>query len=91
MENSGEFWSNGWMIWLLIPLFFMMMGPRSGRACGSRRRSSRSKDEIARLKDELETSQSQISALKARLEAVETIVTDEEAELRREFYKLQQS
>ena len=44
-----------------------------------------------RLKQELEDSQAQINALKTRLEAVETIVTDEEAELRREFYKLQNS
>ena len=93
MDNSAEFWSYAWVIWLIIPLFFMTAGRKGGAwNCSPRtHRSSRSQSEITRLKDELETSQAQINALKARLEAVETIVTDEEMELRREFYKLQQS
>lgn len=93
MDNSGEFWSYAWVIWLIIPLFFMTAGRKGSIwGCSSpRQRSSRSQDEITRLKNELETSQAQIDALKSRLEAVETIVTDEEMELRREFYKLQQS
>ncbi|MEM9571875.1 MAG: hypothetical protein AAF996_10430 [Pseudomonadota bacterium] len=85
---------NSWILWMIIPfLFFMMAGRGSGQwgcAPRSRRRShSRKSEEISRLKQELEESQAQINALKSRLEAVETIVTDEEAELRREFYKLQ--
>lgn len=84
---------NSWIWWIVIPLAFSMFASRNGAwGCQpqSRHRShSRKSDEINRLKKELEDSQSQINALKSRLEAVETIVTDEEAELRREFYKLQ--
>ncbi len=86
---------NSWILWMIIPLMFFMFAGRGGQwACApmSRRsRHARKSEEIARLKQELEDSQTQISALKSRLEAVETIVTDEEAELRREFYKLQNS
>lgn len=87
---------NSWIMWMIIPfLFFMMAGRGAGNwgcAPRSRRRSHRHKsEEITRLKRELEDSQTQINALKSRLEAVETIVTDEEIELRREFYKLQNS
>jgi len=82
-----------WMIWLLIPAFFMCTGRRSDRHYSRRRRhrSSHRSEEISRLKAELTASQSQIDALKTRLEAVETIVTDEEAELRWEFHKLQEN
>jgi len=83
---------NSWIMWMIIPFMFFMFAGRGGRgSCAgrSRRRHSRKSEEIARLKQELEGSQAQINALKSRLEAVETIVTDEEAELRREFYKLQ--
>ena len=84
---------NSWILWMVIPFMFFMFAGR-GRSWGcaprSRHRShSRKSEEISRLKQELEDSQAQINALKSRLEAVETIVTDEEAELRREFYKLQ--
>ena len=85
-----------WIWWMIIPFMIFMFagqGERSG-ACSRRRRDghrSRKSEEIARLKQELEESQTQINALKSRLEAVETIVTDEETELRREFYKLQNS
>ena len=87
---------NSWILWMIIPfLFFTMAGRGAGNwgcAPRSQRRSqSRKSEEIARLKQELEDSQTQINALKSRLEAVETIVTDEEIELRREFYKLQNS
>lgn len=86
---------NSWFLWMIIPLMFFMFAGRGGQwACAPRSRRSRharKSEEIARLKQELEDSQTQISALKSRLEAVETIVTDEEAELRREFYKLQNS
>ena len=84
---------DAWILWMAIPFMFFMFAGRSGNwGCvpRSRRRSnSRKSEEISRLKQELEDSQAQINALKSRLEAVETIVTDEEAELRREFYKLQ--
>ncbi|MEL7030741.1 MAG: hypothetical protein AAGL97_13835 [Pseudomonadota bacterium] len=84
---------NSWILWMAIPfMFFMFAGRGSNWACAprSRRRShARKSEEISRLKQELEDSQAQINALKSRLEAVETIVTDEEVELRREFYKLQ--
>ncbi len=82
-----------WMIWLLIPAFFMCTGRRSRRRSSRSERydSPRRSEEITRLKAELAASQSQIDALKTRLEAVETIVTDEEAELRWEFHKLQES
>ena len=86
---------NAWILWMVIPFMFFMFAGRGGQwicAPRSRRRShSRKSEEISRLKQELEESQAQINALKSRLEAVETIVTDEEAELRREFYKLQNS
>ena len=83
-----------WMWWLIIPFMFCMLTSRGHRGHyrqRSRRSSERKSEEIARLKHELEESQAQINALKSRLEAVETIVTDEENELRREFYKLQNS
>ena len=82
-----------WMIWLLIPAFFMCTGGRSRRRSyrSDRHNSSHRSEEITRLKQELAASQSQIDALKTRLEAVETIVTDEEAELRWEFHKLQEN
>ena len=83
---------NSWIFWMIIPfLFFMMAGRRGAWGCPPQyeRRRSRKSEEITRLKEELEVSQAQIDALKSRLEAVETIVTDEETELRREFYKLQ--
>lgn len=86
---------NAWIVWMVIPFVFLMFAGRgNGWTCAprSRRRShERKSEEISRLKQALEASQVQIDALKSRLEAVETIVTDEEAELRREFYKLQNS
>jgi len=85
-----------WIWWMIIPfMFFMFAGHGERRSnCSRRNRGeyrSRKSEEISRLKQELEDSQAQINALKSRLEAVETIVTDEETELRREFYKLQNS
>lgn len=82
-----------WMVWLLIPAFFMCTGSRRSHYSGRRSRhsSSRRSEEISRLKTELAASQDQIDSLKARLEAVETIVTDEEADLRWQFSKLQES
>ncbi len=86
---------NSWIFWMIIPFMFLMFAGRGGnwRCDQPRRRRShaRKSEEISRLKQELEDSQAQINALKTRLEAVETIVTDEETELRREFYKLQNS
>ena len=86
---------NSWIFWMIIPFMFLMFAGRGGqgRCAPSRRHRSHSRksEEISRLKQDLEDSQAQINALKSRLEAVETIVTDEETELRREFYKLQNS
>ena len=85
---------SSWIWWMIIPFMFFMFAGRGDWGCEQPRRRkshSRKSEEIARLKQELEDSQAQINALKSRLEAVETIVTDEETELRREFYKLQNS
>ncbi len=80
-----------WLIWTLIG--FAVVGMFSGKeGCSGRRskrpRTSASSDEIAQLKSDLDASHQQIGALKARLEAVETILTDEELQLRREFEQL---
>ena len=85
-----------WIWWMIIPFMVFMFAGQGDRrgSCSRRRRGehrSRKSEEITRLKQELEDSQAQINALKSRLEAVETIVTDEETELRRAFYKLQNS
>mgnify|MGYP001792095212 CR=1 FL=1 len=72
----GEY---SWILWMIIPFLFFSMAGRNGNwgcAPRSRRSSSRKSEEIARLKQELEASQTQTDALKSRLEAVETIVTD---------------
>lgn len=84
-----------WWVWMIFFFGFMSFiggwrgscGPSSSRRS---RRSAEASNEIARLKAELDNSHAQIAALKSRLEAVETIVTDEENELRREFRKLQE-
>lgn len=89
-----------WWAWMLLGLtVWSLMGSRRGASCSRsgkrnrrhRRSASGKSAEIARLKQELDESQSQIAALKARLEVVETIVTDEETELRREFRRLQET
>lgn len=92
--DGGGFWEHSWVFWLIFGFAMMgMFGGRSGWACGSprsrRTHRSRSSEEITRLKAELDASHEQIAALKRRLEAVETIVTDEETALRREFDALQ--
>lgn len=83
----------GWIFWVIfgVVMWMAFAGPRGAWACGGsrRRRHRRASDEVERLKGELDASQQQIAALKARLEAVETIVTDEEVQLRREFDALQ--
>ena len=84
----------GWWLWFIIPLLIWGFGGWSEKGrCSKRKRRShpetRSK-EITRLRQELAESHHQIDALKTRLEALETIVTDEEADLRWQFHKLQQ-
>lgn len=78
-----------WMFWMLFGFGMWMLmsrGGSCGRSGGSRRRRYReASGEVERLKAELDFSQQQIASLKARLEAVETIVTDEDLALRREF------
>lgn len=47
--------------------------------------------EVDRLREELAGSQAQVAALTARLEVLETIITDEERALRREFRELERA
>ncbi|MEL6661730.1 MAG: hypothetical protein AAFR33_01910 [Pseudomonadota bacterium] len=81
--------------WILIPGFFIWMAMSKGGACSSRRsrRTSEARrtdsDEVAHLKAQLASRDGQIDLLTRRLEALETIVTDEERRLRREFDALQ--
>ena len=87
--------AHSWWIWLLVGMaFWMMFAGKNSWGCSPRRsrrrRRSAQNEEIEQLKKELEASSKQIETLKARLNAVETIVTDEEHELRREFRKLQE-
>lgn len=86
---------DGW-IWLLIPGFFIWMAFARGGACsrrGSGRRGGRAhredSAEVAHLKSQLEARDGQIDLLTRRLEALETIITDEDRRLRREFEALQ--
>ena len=87
---------SSWIFWMVfgIAMWMVFAGPRTAWGCNGssrkRRRNSRAGAEVDRLKAELDASQQQIAALKRRLEAVETIVTDEEAQLRREFDQLSQ-
>lgn len=83
-----------WLFWPLFGVAMWFVFARGG-SCASRRRHRRdgvsareASNEVARLKAELDASHQQIEALKRRLEAVETIVTDEEAQLRRDFDRL---
>lgn len=92
-----DFSHTPWFVWMIMGfgLWMVFAGPKAVGRCGPRRRShSRSSAEksaeIDRLRKELDAAQNQIGALRSRLEAVETIVTDEEAELRREFRRLQE-
>ena len=93
--DDGSLATLPWWVWMLIGFGIWSMFASSEEGCGSsrrkKRRSSRKSAEITRLKEELDASQAQIASLKKRLEAVETIVTDEETELRREFKRLQES
>ena len=93
MESGTEFWHYQWIFWMVFGLAMWGMFGRGGWACNGksrRRRHSRASQEVDQLKAELDASQQQIAALKRRLEAVETIVTDEEAQLRREFDQLRE-
>ena len=83
-----------WLMWTLFGVaMWVILAGKGGcaRSRRGRRSQARSGDEIARLKAELDASHEQIAALRARLEAVETIVTDEEEQLRREFDRLQRA
>ena len=85
---------DGW-IWLLVPGFIIWMAMSKGGACsrrGSRREHRASRDdsaEVAHLKSQLEARDGQIDLLTRRLEALETIITDEDRRLRGEFDALQ--
>ena len=84
-----------WIFWPLFGVAMWFVFARGGAwSCSGNRRSRRSREasgEVARLNAELDASMAQIEVLKRRLEAVETIVTDEEAALRREFDSLQRA
>ncbi|MEM0985485.1 MAG: hypothetical protein AAGJ32_04500 [Pseudomonadota bacterium] len=84
--------------WIFFGIgMWFLFGPNrwGARRCGSKRskreRTAQEHADVARLKEALADSHAQIDALKARLEAVETIVTDEERILRREFSALDEA
>lgn len=83
---------HAWVFWLAAPVLFCMYANRKSNSDYAPRTRSQKRyraDEVERLERELEDSRAEIDALKSRLEAVETIVTDQDLELRREFHKLQ--
>lgn len=82
-----------WM-WIAfgVAMWFVFAGKGScsrGGERGSHRRRERAVSEIDRLKAELDASQAQVASLRQRLETLETIVTDEDRELRRRFADLE--
>jgi len=69
---------------------FARGGACSRRGSGRRgERARRDSAEVAHLKSQLEARDGQIDLLTRRLEALETIITDEDRRLRREFEALQ--
>ena len=83
-----------WVFWMLAGFAFWFFALR-GKACGSpRARRNPRRDqgdaaEVAHLRAQLESRDGQIDLLTRRLEALETIITDEDRRLRREFDALQ--
>ncbi|MEM1151884.1 MAG: hypothetical protein AAGI03_15265 [Pseudomonadota bacterium] len=87
-----------WVFWMLAGFAFWFFAIRGSacsarRAGGKRRRRAYRDDsaEVAHLKSQLEARDGQIDLLTRRLEALETIITDEDRRLRREFDALQRS
>lgn len=90
MDGAWPWILFGFVMWLVFA------GGGKGRyGCSSKRKRAevarQDTSETVRLREALADSHAQIDALKSRLEAVETIVTDEERNLRREFRNLEQS
>lgn len=90
-------WDGNWWGWLIFGLIlwgvFSNSGSCSSEEPHSRRRKRRSREErseVEALKAELAASAKQIETLTARLNAVETIVTDDERELRKAFRGLEE-
>lgn len=85
-----------WVFWMLAGFAFWFFAMRGG-SCSSRRSGSKrgkrafqdDSAEVAHLKAQLQSRDGQIDLLTRRLEALETIVTDEDRRLRREFDALQ--
>ncbi|MEM7766653.1 MAG: hypothetical protein AAF253_04105 [Pseudomonadota bacterium] len=84
----------GFVMWLIFSNDDSK-GDKGRSACGGRRGRSKRREEanaeILRLREALAESHSQIDALKARLEAVETIITDEDRSLRKAFQDLERA
>lgn len=88
-------------VWPWIIGFFVLwlvFGGRgkAGRSCSRRSRPGKvtthqETEELHRLREALADSHAQIATLTSRLEAIETIVTDEERALRREFRDLERA
>ena len=76
-------------VWLFLGVMVLAMFViEAVSSAHAKRNPSVNPMEVERLEAELNASTAQIETLKARLNAVETIVTDEEHQLRREFRKL---
>lgn len=86
-----------WVFWMLAGFAFWFFAMRGGACSGRKSRSRRSapdyqeRDEVASLKAELEASHGQVDLLTRRIEALETILTDQDRELRRQFDDLQRA
>ncbi|MEO0465529.1 MAG: hypothetical protein AAF216_03215 [Pseudomonadota bacterium] len=84
----------GWVFWMLAGFAFWFFVLRRG-ACSPRKRhreqtnTYRESEDVARLKAELEASHGQVDLLTRRIEALETILTDQDRNLRRQFDDLQ--
>lgn len=87
-----------WVFWMLAGFAFWFFAMRGGACSGRKSRSrrhqaplSRERDEVARLEAELEASRGQVDLLTRRIEALETILTDQERDLRHQFDDLQRA
>ena len=86
-----------WVFWMLAGFAFWFFAMRGGACSGRKSRSrhrtpdDREYNEVARLEAELEASRGQVDLLTRRIEALETILTDQERDLRRQFDDLQRA
>lgn len=75
-----------------VAMWFIFAGKGSCSSTGEGRttqRRERATSEIDRLKAELDASHAQVASLRKRLETLETIIADEDRELRRQFADLE--